>query len=177
MNAAVASNLKMADLVKISGADSVNVCLSKGIGAPIGSILAGHSDFIEKARRFRKMLGGGWRQAGHLAAAALTALETAESRIMADHRRAAQIARIIDEVKSDKFEAESTETNMTFIKPRGSLSAELICGMLEAEDDGSGIVVKSFVENEAVRLVTYSGIDNRDLEMFKMKLNCINKKL
>ncbi|PVU84629.1 hypothetical protein BB559_007507 [Furculomyces boomerangus] len=75
-----------------SQVDSVNLCLSKGIGAPVGAILAGSSKFIERARLFRKMMGGGWRQAGVLAAAALVAIETIWPRMADDHRRAKELS-------------------------------------------------------------------------------------
>jgi len=72
--------------------DSISVCLSKGLGAPVGSVLLGSAAFIQKCKRLRKLMGGGWRQAGYLAAAGLYALENNVERLADDHRRAAQLA-------------------------------------------------------------------------------------
>ena len=72
--------------------DSISVCLSKGLGAPVGSVLLGSAEFIQKCKRLRKLFGGGWRQAGYLAAAGLFALENNVARLADDHRRAAQLA-------------------------------------------------------------------------------------
>ena len=74
--------------------DTISICLSKGLGAPIGSVLIGSKDFIKKARRVRKRLGGGWRQAGLLAAAGIYALDHQVERLKEDHLRAAAIAKI-----------------------------------------------------------------------------------
>jgi threonine aldolase len=77
--------------------DSISICLSKSLGAPVGSILLGKKEFIHKARRIRKLLGGGMRQAGYLAAAGLYALQHHVSRLSEDHRHAQQIAKTLQE--------------------------------------------------------------------------------
>ena len=84
--------------------DSISVCLSKGLGAPVGSVLVGSRAFIDRARRIRKMLGGGMRQAGILAAAGLYALEHNISRLAEDHRRAATLARALSEKLGGRVE-------------------------------------------------------------------------
>lgn len=89
-NASVASNTAMSDLV--AGADSVSLCLSKGLGAPVGSILAGTEEFIYSAKRLRKSLGGGMRQAGIIASAGLFALEHQVARLAEDHANAKALA-------------------------------------------------------------------------------------
>lgn len=89
-NASVASGVPIADLV--TGADSVSLCLSKGLGAPVGSILAGTEEFIHNAKRLRKSLGGGMRQAGVVASAALFALEHQFERLADDHANAKALA-------------------------------------------------------------------------------------
>lgn len=89
-NASVASGTPIADLV--SGADSVSLCLSKGLGAPVGSILAGTEEFIYNAKRLRKSLGGGMRQAGIIASAGLFALEHQFERLAEDHANAKTLA-------------------------------------------------------------------------------------
>jgi threonine aldolase len=75
--------------------DSISICLSKGLGCPVGSLLLGDKDFIKKARRFRKVMGGGWRQAGFLAAAGIYALDNHVERLKEDHRRAKEIKEML----------------------------------------------------------------------------------
>ncbi|MEZ5550281.1 MAG: low-specificity L-threonine aldolase [Pseudomonadales bacterium] len=93
--------------------DSVSVCLSKGLGAPVGSVLVGTRDFIRAARRWRKMVGGGMRQAGVIAAAGLYALEHNVHRLAEDHDRAARIAAVMNEHLAGSARA---HTNMVFVK-------------------------------------------------------------
>ncbi len=93
-HAALVGGLNEAELARPF--DTVSVCFSKGLGAPVGSALAGNRDAIARARRFRKMLGGGMRQAGVLAAGALFALENQRERLTLDHAAAAELARILD---------------------------------------------------------------------------------
>lgn len=110
LNAAVASKKNPADLC--SNMSSVSLCLSKGIGAPVGSVLVGDRDFIQEARRFRKALGGAGRQVGVLAAAALVGLDHAEENIQRDHENAKMIARsefsktLQSLITSDKLKAQ-----------------------------------------------------------------------
>ncbi|MFK3969332.1 low-specificity L-threonine aldolase [Pseudomonas sp. NPDC087358] len=93
--------------------DSVSVCLSKGLGAPIGSVLCGSRELIAKARRLRKMVGGGMRQAGLLAAAGLYALEHQVERLADDHANAAFLAKALGELG---FEVEPVQTNMVYVQ-------------------------------------------------------------
>lgn len=114
MNAAAASNR---DAAWIAGQfDTVSLCLSKGLGAPVGSILVGPQDFIEKARRIRKMLGGGMRQTGVIAAAAIYALEHNVARLGEDHRRAAALAEVL--ARYPELGVGPARTNMVFMSPR-----------------------------------------------------------
>ncbi len=114
MNAAAASNR---DAAWIAGQfDTVSLCLSKGLGAPIGSILVGPRDFIAKARRIRKMLGGGMRQTGVIAAAAIYALEHNVARLGEDHRRATVLAEVLG--RFPELGAGSARTNMVFMSPK-----------------------------------------------------------
>lgn len=94
-NAAIALNSSISDIA--SYADTVQMCFSKGLGAPIGSIIVGPKDFIARARHSRKALGGGWRQSGVLAAAAHVALDHAETTIRADHERAKKLSKMIND--------------------------------------------------------------------------------
>ncbi len=96
--------------------DSVSVCLSKGLGAPVGSVLVGSTEVIDGARRWRKVLGGGWRQAGLLAAAGLFALDHNVSRIGEDHRRATELATQLHEIEPLRVDLDAVETSMVFVE-------------------------------------------------------------
>jgi threonine aldolase len=109
-NATAASGTPLATYAK--EAQSVMVCYSKGLGAPVGSALAGSSDFIQKARAARKMFGGGMRQAGILAAAALHALQHHRERLVDDHRRARRLAEAIAEIPGIRLDPETVRTNI-----------------------------------------------------------------
>jgi threonine aldolase len=109
-NAAIATGCEARDIA--NHCDSVSVCLSKGLGAPAGSLLLGTADFVREARRWRKMLGGGLRQAGILAAAGVHALEHHIERLADDHDRAARLAEAVNERYPDGAEA---HTNMVFL--------------------------------------------------------------
>ena len=94
--------------------DSVSICLSKGLGAPVGSVLVGSEAFIEQAHRWRKMFGGGMRQSGILAAAGIYALENNIQRMEDDHRRAKTIAQAIDEMDHVSVDIDAVQTNMVY---------------------------------------------------------------
>ncbi len=111
-NAVVASGIPLADYVRLC--DTVSFCFSKGLGAPAGSILAGDRETIHRAHRYRKMLGGGMRQAGILAAAALHALEHHVNRLADDHRRAREFRSKLKEVPAISFPLDSP-TNIVFV--------------------------------------------------------------
>ena len=89
-------------------------CLSKGLGAPVGSLLAGTATFIDEARRHRKMLGGGMRQAGHLAAAGIVALEQMVDRLAEDHENARLLAESLAELPGLRVDLEAVQTNMVY---------------------------------------------------------------
>ena len=95
--------------------DSVSVCLSKGLGAPVGSVISGTTEFIAEARRYRKIFGGGMRQAGILAAAGLYALENNVSRLREDHANARQLARELSSIRGFDIDMESVQTNIIII--------------------------------------------------------------
>ncbi|ODM43965.1 low-specificity L-threonine aldolase [Cereibacter johrii] len=113
MNAVVASGQAAATLA--APFDTVSLCLSKGLGAPVGSVLAGPRPVIERARRIRKMLGGGMRQTGVLAAAALHALERNVDRLAEDHARAARLAEVLSRFPG--LGSGPAQTNMVFMAP------------------------------------------------------------
>lgn len=124
-NASVALNTPVADLV--SECDSVQFCLSKGLGAPVGSILVGSKDFIREARIWRKRLGGGMRQAGILGAAGLIALEESPKRLHEDHEKAKILAAGIAEIPGVEINIETVETNVVIfdIAKTGRTIAEI----------------------------------------------------
>lgn len=111
-NAAVALDIEPALLTK--NVDSVMFCLSKGLSAPVGSILAGSKDFIQRARKNRKMLGGGMRQAGILAAAGIIALEHMMERLKEDHKNARILGEGLANVSGVKVDLETIQTNMVY---------------------------------------------------------------
>jgi threonine aldolase len=130
------------------GFDTVSVCLSKGLGAPAGTVLVGRSDVIARARRVRKMLGGGMRQAGILAAAGLYALEHNVNRLAEDHANAERLARGLSEIG---LEVEPVQTNMVFVRvPPASVAA------LKAHLDAQGVMS---LPGPRMRLVTHLDVD------------------
>jgi len=135
--------------------DSISVCLSKGLGAPVGSVLLGTADFIQKCKRLRKLFGGGWRQAGYLAAAGLYALEHNVARLADDHRRAAQLA---EALRPLPYVAEilEPETNLLIFRlDESRLSVADFLGRLEAQ----GIRASGF-GGSWVRFVTHLDVDD-----------------
>ena len=149
-NAAVASGVSIAQLV--AGFDSVSICLSKGLGAPVGSVLLGNKGFIETARRWRKITGGGMRQAGILAAAGLYALEHNVERLAHDHLRAKQLASSLRDLGLD---VEPVQTNMVFVQC-GEHDPKRLCSELFKQ----GIKVSVATR---LRLVTHLDVDDADI--------------
>ncbi len=125
-NAVVASGIAAAEWARHF--DTVNVCFSKGLGAPVGSALAGPADLIREAVRHRKVLGGGWRQAGILAAAALHALDHHIDRLVEDHRNARRLADGIRRIDGLRLESETIDTNIVVfhVPPECSSAADLV---------------------------------------------------
>lgn len=151
-NAAVAQNIPARDIAKHF--DSVSICFSKGLGAPVGSMLLGSDELIAKARRWRKVLGGGWRQAGLLAAMANYALDNNVARLQDDHRRAAELAQALK--ANLDIEVIGAFTSMVFITvPQVRLAA------LSAHMQAHGI--KLSANNSRIRLVMHLDIDDEDL--------------
>lgn len=145
-NAAVKLGTPVATLCE--GFDSVSVCLSKGLGTPAGTVLLGRRDFIERARRIRKMLGGTMRQVGVLAAAGLYALEHNVERLAEDHGNAERLAQGLAALG---LEVEPVQTNMVFAKVPGDASAAL-----QEHLKRSGVVA---IASPRMRLVTHLDVD------------------
>lgn len=148
-NAAVASGVALKEIT--SHFDSVSVCLSKGLGAPVGSVLCGSRDLIARARRWRKMLGGGMRQAGVIAAAGEYALKNHIDRLAEDHMRAEVLA---EGLRNLGVEVLSQATNMVFIEsPKRSFVDDMAT---------YGIVLSAGYGT--LRLVTHLDVDDTDVE-------------
>ena len=136
--------------------DSVSVCLSKGLGAPVGTVLIGREDFINRARRWRKMLGGGTRQAGILAAAGLHALDHHIERLADDHAHAALLAELLEGIDEITVLAEEQRTNMVFASVPDADRTPLGNYLQE-----QGIRV--LADDDPVRLVTHLGVSEADI--------------
>jgi threonine aldolase len=152
-NALVATGQRSEDYGRLF--DSISVCLSKGLGAPIGSVLLGSRELIQKCKRLRKLFGGGWRQAGYLAAAGLFALEHNVTRLADDHRRAAQLA---EALRPLPYVAEilAPETNLLIFRlDESRLTVADFLGRLEAQ----GIRASGF-GGSWVRFVTHLDVSD-----------------
>lgn len=142
-------------------ADSVTFCLSKGLSAPVGSVLCGKKEFILRARRIRKMLGGGTRQAGVLAAAGIVALEKMTTRLAEDHVRASRLAKGLAEIPGTRFDLGMPQTNMVFLTVDETI--KLSTTEIAAKLAEKGIRV-SVTGDHRYRLVTHYWIDDSDIE-------------
>ncbi len=155
-NAAIARKASVASLCK--GADSVMVCLSKGLSAPVGSLVAGSADFVAKSRFARKTLGGGMRQAGHLAAAGLVALDTCVERLADDHANAKALAKGLAGLGFG-VDVAATETNMVMADTTGTgWTAQ---GFVEACKK-AGILAGRRDAGPVVRFVTHRNVSAAD---------------
>jgi len=141
--------------------DSISICLSKGLGAPVGSLLLGNKAFIKQARRFRRMMGGGMRQAGYLAAAGIYALENNVNRLKEDHKRAKYLGDIMGRI-SFVEEVLPVETNIVIFRLADSMPSEKFMATL-AEN---GIYVVPFGK-QTIRMVTHLDFGDEHLEKFE----------
>jgi len=158
-NAAIACGLSVKEMV--SQVDSVTFCLSKGLCAPVGSILCGSREFIRKAHRIRKQLGGGMRQAGILAAAGIVALEQMVDRLKADHMHARKLAEGLGRVSNLVLDEGTATTNMVFlsVSDQANYSAQQISTILDQKGIRVGIVGE-----KRFRLVTHYWITDEDID-------------
>ncbi|CAN6228861.1 unnamed protein product [Urochloa humidicola] len=165
-NASVALGVPVDRLVK--AADSVSVCLSKGLGAPVGSVIVGSKAFIDKAKILRKTLGGGMRQIGVLCAAAYVAVRDTVGKLADDHRKAKVLAEGLKKIKQFKVDSASVETNMVFfdiMDPR--ISPDRLCQVLEKRS-----VLAMPASSKSVRFVLHYQISDNDV---KYALTCVEK--
>lgn len=144
--------------------DTVSVCLSKGLGSPVGSVLVGRADLIKKARRIRKMLGGGMRQAGIFASAGLYALDHHVDRLAEDHTRAHRLAEALRSINGLEVAPMENQTNMVFITPSEADNAPL-----RAHLQAHGIILAA--QMPTIRMVLHLDIDDdgidRTIEAFQ----------
>lgn len=154
-NAAIASNVDITEIAKHF--DSMTICLSKGLGAPIGSLLLGDKTLITKARRIRKMLGGGMRQAGILAAAAKIALEENIERLADDHANAKYLASELNKLDGFSVNVEHVQTNILFAKVADNIDTKALCNKLKQQD----ILISS---GSPMRMVTHLDITQKDID-------------
>ncbi len=164
-NAATALNTDVKNIAK--NCDSLMFCLSKGLCAPVGSILAGSKEFIDKARKNRKLLGGGMRQAGIIAAAGIIALEKMTKRIEEDHNNAKYLSKKIDELTYFNVSKNQLDINMVFFSIEGNYvsSEKLVSTLFE-----NGIKI-NHSENGTFRFVTNNGVNRKDIDYV---IDCIS---
>ena len=157
-NAAVASKLDVKEFTK--HVDNLMFCLSKSLSCPVGSIVVGDQQFIDKARKTRKILGGGMRQAGIIAAAGIVALETMIDRLEEDHENSKRLAEGLAKINGIKVDMASVQTNMVRFDISGlNLSDEVFLQKLR--ENG---VLASTMSKGIVRMVTHRGIEKAHIE-------------
>lgn len=156
-NASVATGVSVADY--FAQVDAMSFCFSKGLGAPVGSIVVGTRDFISRAHRFRKMHGGGMRQAGVLAAACMVALDSMVDRLEDDHRNARTLAEGISALSEQAVSLEEVETNIVMVttKPLGYDPVELTAAMGER-----GVKFLPYKPG-VVRMMTHNDVSSDDV--------------
>ncbi len=161
MNASIKLSIPVKTIVK--DIDTVSLCLSKGLGAPAGSILVGSKDLIKKAYRIRKILGGGMRQTGILASAGIYALDNNIQRLECDHQNAVILARELQKISQIDVIPEHVETNMVFMKiPKISrIKIQEFCL-------NNGILINA--DTDTIRLVTHLDISTEKINFFVDKL-------
>ena len=157
-NASVATGIKPAEYAQ--WADSVSVCLSKGLGAPIGSMVTGSKIFIDRVHRFRKMFGGGMRQVGVIAAAGIYALDHHIERLKEDHQNAKRLALGLKEFKGVSINPDHVETNIIiFSTADAGMTAAQVTEAMKKE----GVLIHAFGKTQ-IRLVTHLDVSSEDIE-------------
>ncbi|HET7451900.1 MAG TPA: beta-eliminating lyase-related protein, partial [Thermoanaerobaculia bacterium] len=154
-NAAVAAGATERELA--DGADSVNVCFSKGLGAPVGSAIAGSRAFVAEARRARKLFGGGMRQAGVLAAAALVALD-GRDRLSDDHALARRLAQGLAAIPGVSLPYGCDTNIVIIVVPAGARAADWVAAFRER-----GVLCAAY-PGEEIRLVTHRDVGSKDVD-------------
>ncbi len=156
-NAAVALECPVSALV--ADVDSAGFCLSKGLSCPVGSVLCGDSDFILEAKRWRKMVGGGMRQVGVIAAAGIVALETMVERLADDHANARKLAFGLAEIRGITLDPEAIRTNLVWFGVPEDKGQEIAAGLRD-----EGVNMLGVGGGSVLRMVTHYGIDGDDID-------------
>lgn len=159
MNASVALRTSAAEIVRQT--DSVSICLSKGLGAPVGSVLVGSHDVIKEAKRQKKMLGGGWRQAGMLAAAGLYALENNIPMLEHDHENAKALAEGFSQIPGIVCDPHTVFTNLVYFRVLGIPAGEVVRRLREEYNVLLGI---GAYRGDRLRAVTNLMVDRQDID-------------
>lgn len=158
LNAAVALGVDPKEYTQY--VDSTILCLSKGLGAPVGTMVAGSSEFINRVHRFRKMFGGGMRQIGYLAAAGIYALDHHVKRLAEDHTNAKRLAEAISEFKSFKINPKNFQTNIIHFEiVSQGMDSKVVVNKLK--DKGVLVLPR---DDRSIRAVTHLGVDKDDIE-------------
>ena len=157
-NAALAAGTTVEAFAKL--ADSVSICFSKGLGAPVGSVLCGSADFIDEARRYRKMLGGGMRQVGILAAACLYAIDNHIERLAEDHDKAKKLAFELAQMEGIQIDPQSVVSNIVLFDVSNT---GVNAGALVERLDAKGVLTIPFGPT-TIRAVTHMDVDANDIE-------------
>lgn len=158
-NAAVALGVEAKSLAEV--ADSVTFCLSKGLSAPVGSMLCGDEAYIERARKYRKMLGGGMRQVGVIAAPGLVALETTVERLADDHINARRLGESLSAISGVQVDLDTLQSNIVIfdIEDTGRTAADVVEALARRE------VLAAPVGRTKIRLVTHRGVTSSDVDL------------
>lgn len=157
-NASVASGVSLNEYGKYF--DSISVCLSKGLGAPVGSVIIGSADFIEQARVFRKMFGGGMRQVGILAAAGLYAIENNLKRLDDDHKKAKMLGEAISKLKTFQIDLNLVQTNMVIAEIVDGVSQDEVLNKLRS----NGLLLTPERHN-CIRAVSHLDVSFEDIQL------------
>ncbi|MCG9726765.1 low-specificity L-threonine aldolase [Vibrio brasiliensis] len=160
-NAAVALDVDVKEIARYF--DSMTICLSKGLAAPIGSLLLGSHEFIARARRLRKMVGGGMRQAGILAAAGKLALTEQVEQLKTDHANAKRLAEGLSKIDGYHVKPELVQTNIVFAKLEPTIDIKQVAAKLS--DDGITIS-----PGNPIRVVTHKDVTSEDIDTLLAKL-------
>jgi threonine aldolase len=169
-NAAVALGVPACALTQNS--DSVALCLSKGLSAPVGSLLCGSKDFVERARKFRKMLGGGMRQAGVIAAAGIVALETMVDRLAEDHANARRLAQELAGIEGITLAQDDIPTNIVMFHLSPELSVvEFVEGLERA-----GVKI-GLRDGRPFRAVTHRMVSSTDIDEALTRIEAVCRRL
>ncbi|RWS23540.1 putative low-specificity L-threonine aldolase 2-like protein, partial [Leptotrombidium deliense] len=180
-NASVKQQIPVAKLVE--NCDSISVCLSKGLCCPIGSLVIGEKQFIQRVHRCRKVLGGGMRQVGHMAATGIVALKTMVNRLADDHKHAEMIAKAFNSYGNGfvKIDPKLVKTNILFVETDPQvITAHQYTALLRqpSEINGEKVVIKAnAISDSKFRVVTNANVSEDDVLVMVDKIKQINEKI